>query len=68
MPRPRPRRGHRRPVPVLLASLTAFATVLAGAVTADATTTATITADRLRTQHLTQALGIDDTTPDLSWE
>ncbi|MFJ4831944.1 family 78 glycoside hydrolase catalytic domain [Streptomyces sp. NPDC088747] len=68
MPRPRPRRGHRRPVPVLLATLTAFATVLAGAVTADATTTATITADRLRTQHLTQALGIDDTTPDLSWE
>ncbi|MCW8096069.1 family 78 glycoside hydrolase catalytic domain [Streptomyces tauricus] len=72
-PRPRPRRrsGHRRPVPVLLAGLTAFATVLAGAVTADATTagsSATITPDRLRTQHLSQALGIDDTTPDLRWE
>ncbi|WP_328498493.1 glycoside hydrolase family 78 protein [Streptomyces sp. NBC_00414] len=67
-PRPRSRSRHRRPVSVLLAGLTAFTTVLAGAVTADATTaTATITPDRLRTQHLSQVLGIDDTTPDLSW-
>ncbi|MEU2736041.1 family 78 glycoside hydrolase catalytic domain [Streptomyces sp. NPDC007095] len=67
MLRPRPRSRRRRPVPVLLAGLTAFVTVLAGAVTADATT-GTITPTRLRTQHLSRALGIDDTTPDLSWQ
>ncbi|GAA2338788.1 hypothetical protein GCM10010376_69380 [Streptomyces violaceusniger] len=43
-------------------------TVLAGAVTADAVTTGAITAIRLRTDHLTRALGIDDTTPALSWQ
>ncbi|MDQ0947404.1 alpha-L-rhamnosidase [Streptomyces phaeochromogenes] len=67
MPRPRPRIGRRRPTTVLLAGLTAFVTVLAGAVTADAAT-GTIAPTRLQTQHLSQALGIDDTTPCLSWQ
>ncbi|MFE4823730.1 hypothetical protein ACFRFU_46680 [Streptomyces sp. NPDC056704] len=47
--------------------VTAFVTVVAGAVTAEATT-GTITPTRLCTQHLSRALGIDDTTPDLSWQ
>lgn len=64
---PRLRSRRRQPTLVLLAGLTAFVTVLAGAVTADATS-GTITPTRLRTQHLSRALGIDDTTPDLSWQ
>ncbi|MEU7472129.1 family 78 glycoside hydrolase catalytic domain [Streptomyces sp. NPDC044984] len=59
---------HRRPGwSAALAAATAFVTVLAGAVTADAAT-GDVSPTRLRTQHLTQALGIDDTTPELSWE
>ncbi|WP_217132261.1 family 78 glycoside hydrolase catalytic domain [Streptomyces sp. AC558_RSS880] len=59
---------HRRPGwSAALAAATAFATVLAGAVAADAAT-GDVSPTRLRTQHLTQALGIDDTTPELSWE
>ncbi|MFE7169348.1 family 78 glycoside hydrolase catalytic domain [Streptomyces sp. NPDC057616] len=61
------RRGGPRRALVLPAAVTAFATVLAGAVTADAAADITITPSGLRTQHLSQALGIDDTTPDLSW-
>ncbi|MDT0398246.1 family 78 glycoside hydrolase catalytic domain [Streptomyces edwardsiae] len=61
---PTPHRGHRWPA--ALAATTAFVTVLAGAVTADAAT-GTISPAALRTQHLTEALGIDDTTPGLSW-
>ncbi|MFI2507168.1 family 78 glycoside hydrolase catalytic domain [Streptomyces sp. NPDC018972] len=65
MPTPHP---HRRSGwSAALAAATAFATVLAGAVTADAAT-GDVSPARLRTQHLTQALGIDDTTPELSWE
>ncbi|MFD8521344.1 family 78 glycoside hydrolase catalytic domain [Streptomyces capillispiralis] len=66
MPIPQP---HRRPGrwSAALAAATAFVTVLSGAVTADAAT-GTASPTRLRTQHLTEALGIDDTTPDLSWE
>ncbi|MEU1304850.1 family 78 glycoside hydrolase catalytic domain [Streptomyces shenzhenensis] len=60
--------GRRRRVPLLTAGLTAFATVLAGAVGADATTAAgALVPTQLRTQHLDRALGIDDTTPSLSW-
>ncbi|MFJ8791723.1 family 78 glycoside hydrolase catalytic domain [Streptomyces sp. NPDC102462] len=60
--------GPRRRLPLLTAALTAFATVLAGAVSADATTaTGALAASLLRTQHLDGALGIDDTTPSLSW-
>ncbi|MEU0598157.1 family 78 glycoside hydrolase catalytic domain [Streptomyces sp. NPDC006393] len=66
MPRPR-RRGRTRRALVLPAAATAFVTVLAGAVTASGAPEATITPAGLRTQHLSQALGIDDTTPDLSW-
>ncbi|MFI6565972.1 family 78 glycoside hydrolase catalytic domain [Streptomyces sp. NPDC050534] len=58
--------GSRRTL-VLPAAMTAFVTVLAAAVTADATADITIIPAGLRTQHLSQALGIDDTTPDLSW-
>ncbi|WP_262698564.1 MULTISPECIES: glycoside hydrolase family 78 protein [Streptomyces] len=66
MRRPRHRGGQR--LSAVLAAATAFVTVLAGAVTADAVTTGTISAMHLRTEHLTQALGIDDTTPALSWQ
>ncbi|GAA4798925.1 family 78 glycoside hydrolase catalytic domain [Streptomyces ziwulingensis] len=67
MPRPRPLRGGRRPALGPAAAVTALATVLAGAVTADASAGTAITPAGLRTQHLTEALGIDDTTPVLSW-
>ncbi|MFJ8057539.1 family 78 glycoside hydrolase catalytic domain [Streptomyces sp. NPDC096142] len=66
MPRPSGRGRPRRAL-VLPAALTAFVTVLAAAVGADAAAETTITPTGLRTQHLDQALGIDDTTPDLSW-
>ncbi|MEU6553460.1 family 78 glycoside hydrolase catalytic domain [Streptomyces sp. NPDC046915] len=59
--------GRKRRRFLLPAALTAFVTVLAGAASADATTTGTISPAGLRTQHLTHALGIDDTTPALSW-
>ncbi|MFE0181364.1 family 78 glycoside hydrolase catalytic domain [Streptomyces olivaceus] len=65
MSRTRPPGRHR--TAALLAGATAFVTLLAGAVTADAATTGTIAPAGLRTQHLAEALGIDDTTPDLSW-
>ncbi|MFF5157748.1 hypothetical protein ACFY3N_16085 [Streptomyces sp. NPDC000348] len=65
MPTPHAHRGPRWPA--ALAAATAFVTVLACAVTADAAT-GTASPTRLRTQHLTEALGIDDTTPDLSWQ
>lgn len=66
MRRPRHRGGQR--LSAVLAAATAFVTVLAGAVAADAVTTGTITATRLRTAHVARALGIDDTTPALSWQ
>ncbi|WP_320781793.1 family 78 glycoside hydrolase catalytic domain [Streptomyces sp. CRN 30] len=61
MPRP-------RPALALTAAATALATVLAGATAAGATATTAISPVHPRTQYLRQALGIDDTTPDLSWE
>ncbi|EGX58140.1 secreted protein [Streptomyces zinciresistens K42] len=71
MPRPRRLLGGRRLAVLLPAAVTAFVTAVAGTAPAAATTTATagtITAGQLRAQHLAQALGIDDTTPDLSWQ
>ncbi|GGJ44369.1 family 78 glycoside hydrolase catalytic domain [Streptomyces brasiliensis] len=59
---------RRRRVALLPAAVTAFVTVLAGAVHADATTSVSLTPAHLRTQHLSRALGIDDTTPLLSWQ
>lgn len=67
MTRPRRRGGTRRAL-VLPAAATAFVTVLAGAVTASGAPESAIAPAGLRTQHLSQALGIDDTTPDLSWQ
>ncbi|MEU4656475.1 family 78 glycoside hydrolase catalytic domain [Streptomyces sp. NPDC023723] len=61
MPRP-------RPALTVTAAATALVTVLAGATGAGAATSAAITPVHPRTQYLQQALGIDDTTPDLSWE
>ncbi|MGP2439599.1 family 78 glycoside hydrolase catalytic domain [Streptomyces sp. JW3] len=61
MPRP-------RPALTVTAAATALVTVLAGATGAGAATFAAITPVHPRTQYLQQALGIDDTTPDLSWE
>ncbi|MGX1502020.1 UNVERIFIED_CONTAM: alpha-L-rhamnosidase [Streptomyces graminofaciens] len=61
------RRARRRPALLVASGLTALVTVLPSAVTADAKAPARITPVELRTQHLTQALGIDDTTPYLSW-
>ncbi|MGW2296777.1 family 78 glycoside hydrolase catalytic domain [Streptomyces violaceorubidus] len=66
MPTTNPLGRHR--TAAALAGVTAFVTLLAGAVTADAATTGTLAPTGLRTQHLTEALGIDDTTPDLSWQ
>ncbi|WP_327579174.1 family 78 glycoside hydrolase catalytic domain [Streptomyces sp. NBC_00145] len=62
-----PRRVRRRPALVTASALTALVTVLPPAVTAQAAP-AGVVAVTLRTQHLSQALGIDDTTPDLSWQ
>jgi alpha-L-rhamnosidase len=61
------RRAHRRPALLVASGLTALATVLPTAVNADAGPPARIAPAGLRTQHLAQALGIDDTTPYLSW-
>lgn len=67
MPRP-PRAGTRRtPALAVATGLTALVTILPTAVTAEAGAPASLTATTLRTQKLTQALGIDDTTPELSW-
>ncbi|WP_037855049.1 family 78 glycoside hydrolase catalytic domain [Streptomyces sp. NRRL S-340] len=66
MLRRRPRASRRRAL-ALPAALTAFATVLTGAAQATAEPGPPVTPAALRTQHLGQALGIDDTTPDLSW-
>lgn len=67
MPRP-PRPGTRRtPALALATGLTALVTILPTAVTAEAGAPASLAATALRTQKLTQALGIDDTTPELSW-
>ncbi|MEV7816609.1 family 78 glycoside hydrolase catalytic domain [Streptomyces flaveolus] len=64
----RPRFRHEHRPTALLAATTALVTLLAGAVTAEAAAPGTISPARLRTQHLAQALGIDDTTPDLGWQ
>ncbi|MFF8881459.1 family 78 glycoside hydrolase catalytic domain [Streptomyces flaveolus] len=61
------RRAHRRPALLVASGLTALVTVLPTAVNADAGAPARIAPAGLRTQHLAQALGIDDTTPYLSW-
>ncbi|MFF3505455.1 family 78 glycoside hydrolase catalytic domain [Streptomyces sp. NPDC003247] len=67
MPRSRPRAGRRRLALLLPAALTAFVTTVSGTVQASAATTS-VSPVHLRTQHLDEALGIDDTTPVLSWE
>jgi alpha-L-rhamnosidase len=66
MPRPDRRGGPRRGL-VLPAAITAFVTVLAAAGTAGAAADTPVTPAGLRTQHLSRAFGIDDTTPDLTW-
>ncbi|WP_326827857.1 family 78 glycoside hydrolase catalytic domain [Streptomyces sp. NBC_01751] len=54
---------------LLATALTALVTVIPSAVPAMAATDhGAVTATSLRTQHLRTALGIDDTTPDLSWQ
>ncbi|WP_327180717.1 family 78 glycoside hydrolase catalytic domain [Streptomyces sp. NBC_01334] len=68
MPRSRSRVGRRRLALLLPAAVTAFVTAVSGTVTAHATTAGTLTPGHLRTQHLDEALGIDDTTPVLSWQ
>ncbi|MFD7710856.1 family 78 glycoside hydrolase catalytic domain [Streptomyces sp. NPDC059786] len=68
MPRPRPRARHRRLALLLPAAVTAFVTAVSGTVQAAAATGGTLTPVHPRTQHLDEALGIDDTTPQLSWE
>ncbi|MGW0787421.1 family 78 glycoside hydrolase catalytic domain [Streptomyces sp. NPDC002911] len=69
MPRSRPlaSRARRRPALLAASGLTALVTVLPTAVTADAVAPAALAATGLRTQHLAEALGVDDTTPSLSW-
>ncbi|CAL9657733.1 Alpha-L-rhamnosidase [Streptomyces sp. enrichment culture] len=57
-----------RPALAVTAAATALVTVLAGATAAGAATAAAISPVHPRAQYLQQALGIDDTTPDLSWE
>ncbi|MEU9438672.1 family 78 glycoside hydrolase catalytic domain [Streptomyces sp. NPDC048252] len=68
MPRSRSRAGRRRLALLLPAAVTAFVTAVSGTVTAAAATAGTLTPEHLRTQHLDEALGIDDTTPVLSWQ
>ncbi|MFH0176536.1 family 78 glycoside hydrolase catalytic domain [Streptomyces cacaoi] len=68
MPRSRSRVGRRRLALLLPAAVTAFVTAVSGTVTASAATAGTLTPGHLRTQHLDEALGIDDTTPVLSWQ
>ncbi|MFD5574445.1 family 78 glycoside hydrolase catalytic domain [Streptomyces cadmiisoli] len=60
-----------RPALVLATGLTALVTVVPSALPASASASgagATASATALRTQHLRSALGIDDTTPDLTWQ
>ncbi|MFI8949719.1 family 78 glycoside hydrolase catalytic domain [Streptomyces sp. NPDC053750] len=61
------RRAHRRPALLVASGLTALVTVLPSAVNADARPQTGLAPVELRTQHLAEALGIDDTTPYLSW-
>ncbi|WP_405632718.1 glycoside hydrolase family 78 protein [Streptomyces sp. NBC_00016] len=68
MPRSGSRVGRRRLALLLPAAVTAFVTAVSGTVTASAATAGTLTPGHLRTQHLDEALGIDDTTPVLSWQ
>ncbi|QJS99192.1 family 78 glycoside hydrolase catalytic domain [Streptomyces asoensis] len=68
MPRSRSRVGRRRLALLLPAAVTAFVTAVSGTVTASAATAGTLTPGHLRTQHLDEALGIDDTSPVLSWQ
>ncbi|MFJ5270959.1 family 78 glycoside hydrolase catalytic domain [Streptomyces sp. NPDC088358] len=63
-----PRLGRRRLAALLSATLTVLVTVVSATVPAAATTTSSLTPVHLRTQHLDEALGIDDTTPALSWQ
>ena len=67
MPRARSRAGGRRLAAPLSATLTALVTAVSATVPAAAATTGTPAPVQLRTQHLDEALGIDDTTPELSW-
>ncbi|MFF2324715.1 MULTISPECIES: family 78 glycoside hydrolase catalytic domain [unclassified Streptomyces] len=69
MPRtPRTPRTSRRSL-VLACALTALVTTAPFVPPAAASPRqAAVTAEELRTQHLSSALGIDDTTPDLSWQ
>ncbi|NGO74573.1 family 78 glycoside hydrolase catalytic domain [Streptomyces sp. YC504] len=53
---------------LLATALTALVTVVPSAAPSAAGTAAGLNATSLRTQHLGSALGIDDTTPDLSWQ
>ncbi|MFC5800502.1 family 78 glycoside hydrolase catalytic domain [Streptomyces formicae] len=57
-----------RPALVLATGLTALVTVVPSALPAAAWGGAGAEATRLQTQHLRSALGIDDTTPDLTWQ
>lgn len=57
-----------RPALVLATGLTALVTVVPSALPAAAWGGAVAEATRLQTQHLRSALGIDDTTPDLTWQ
>ncbi|MEU9268585.1 family 78 glycoside hydrolase catalytic domain [Streptomyces sp. NPDC048251] len=68
MPRSGSRVGRRRLALLLPAAVTAFVTAVSGTVTASAATAGTLTPGHLRTQHLDEVLGIDDTTPVLSWQ
>lgn len=68
MPRSGSRVGRRRFALLLPAAVTAFVTAVSGTVTASAATAGALTPGHLRTQHLDEALGIDDTTPVLSWQ
>ncbi|MGW0871038.1 family 78 glycoside hydrolase catalytic domain [Streptomyces sp. NPDC002740] len=67
MPRSGPRVGRRRLALLVTAALTALVTAVSCTLPASAATAGTLTPGHLRTQHLDEALGIDDTTPVLSW-
>ncbi|MFI1729000.1 family 78 glycoside hydrolase catalytic domain [Streptomyces acidicola] len=68
MPSPGPRAGRRRVALLLPAVLTALVTTVSGSMPATAASTGTADPVHLRTQHLDEALGIDDTSPVLSWQ
>ncbi|MFD7406942.1 family 78 glycoside hydrolase catalytic domain [Streptomyces sp. NPDC059866] len=57
-----------RPALILATGLTALVTVVPSALPASASQGGSARATALRTQHLRSALGIDDTTPDLTWQ